>query len=74
LVAKLLDGNHTIENRLIVPSVFVFYFDQAIAEPSKKSYWKKKGFLRLSLMKPVFFKNNEANDLNFILNAICTKA
>lgn len=70
LVVKLLDGNHTIENRLIVPSDFGILVRSNADGRTIKILLEKKGIPAVVVDETSVFKSNEANDLNFILNAI----
>jgi exodeoxyribonuclease V beta subunit len=70
LVVKLLDGNHTIDNRPIVPSDFGILVRSNADGRTIKKRLEKKGIPAVVVDDSSIFKCNEANELNQILNGI----
>jgi len=69
-VVKLLDGNHTIDNRPIVPSDFGILVRSNADGRTIKKRLEKKGIPAVVVDDSSIFKCNEANELNQILNGI----
>jgi exodeoxyribonuclease V beta subunit len=70
LVVNLLDGKHTIENRLIVPSDIGILVRSNTDGRTIKKLLEKKGVPAVVVDESSIFKSNEASDINLILNCI----
>ena len=70
LVVKLLNGSHTIDDRLIVPSDFGILVRSNADGRTIKKLLEKKGVPAVVVDDSSIFKCNEASDLNLVLNGI----